>query len=80
MKTSLWRGLSAVMAFLLILSIFGGMVANANAGGINNYLGICPFGGQHQHNDEQQTDAILHARTCFIFIYPHLHLTIDINR
>lgn len=40
MKTSLWRGLSAVMAFLLILSIFGGMVANANAGGINNYLGI----------------------------------------
>lgn len=40
MKTSLWRGLSAIMAFLLILSIFGGMVANANAGGINNFLGL----------------------------------------
>ena len=39
-KTSLWRGLSAVMAFMLILSFFGGKVANANAGGINNYLGI----------------------------------------
>ena len=40
MKTSLWRGLSAIMAFLLVLSIFGGKVANANAGGINNFLGI----------------------------------------
>jgi beta-glucosidase len=38
--TSLWRGLSAVTAFLLVLSIFGGKVANANAGGINNFLGI----------------------------------------
>ena len=40
MKTSLWRGLSAVMAFLLLLSIFGGQIANSNAGGINNFLGI----------------------------------------
>lgn len=40
MKTSLWRGLSAVMAFLLLLSIFGGQIANNNAGGINNFLGI----------------------------------------
>ncbi len=40
MKISLWRGLSAIMAFLLVLSIFGGKVANANAGGINNFLGI----------------------------------------
>lgn len=39
-KISLWRGLSAVMAFLFILSIFGGQVANANAGGINNFLGL----------------------------------------
>ena len=40
MKTSLWRGLTAVMAFLLLLSIFGGQIANSNAGGINNFLGI----------------------------------------
>ncbi|MBQ3479353.1 MAG: hypothetical protein IJH25_14410 [Clostridia bacterium] len=40
MKASLWRGLSAVMAFLLLLSIFGGQIANTNAGGINNFLGI----------------------------------------
>ena len=40
MKVNLWRGISAVLAFLFVLSIFGGMVANANAGGINNYLGI----------------------------------------
>ena len=40
MKTSLWRGLSAVMAFLLLLSIFGGQIANTTAGGINNFLGI----------------------------------------
>lgn len=39
-KTGLWRGLSAVMAFLFILSMFGGQVANANAGGINNFLGL----------------------------------------
>ena len=39
-KASVWRGLSAIMAFLLLLSIFGGKVANANAGGINNFLGI----------------------------------------
>ena len=39
-KTGLWRGLSAVMAFLLVVSIFGGRVANANAGGINNFLGL----------------------------------------
>ena len=39
-KTGLWRGLSAILAFLLILSIFGGRVANANAGGINNFLGL----------------------------------------
>ncbi len=40
MKKNLWRGLSAVMAFLLMLSIFGGQIANTNAGGINNFLGI----------------------------------------
>ncbi len=54
MKTALWRGLSAVMAFLLILSVFGGMIANTNAGGINNFLGIAgnsvaPASGQTQY-------------------------------
>lgn len=54
MKTALWRGLSAVMAFLLILSVFGGMIANTNAGGINNFLGIAgnivtPASGQSQY-------------------------------
>lgn len=40
MKTRLWRGMSAVLAFLLIISIFVGQVANQNAGGINNFLGL----------------------------------------
>jgi beta-glucosidase len=39
-KTKLWRGLSAVMAFLLMVAIFASQVANQNAGGINNFLGI----------------------------------------
>lgn len=39
-KVGLWRGLSAVMAFLFVVSIFAGQVANANAGGINNFLGL----------------------------------------
>ena len=39
-KTGLWRGLTAVLAFVFMLSIFGGQVANENAGGINNFLGI----------------------------------------
>ncbi len=39
-KTGLFRGLSAVAAFMFALSVFGGKVANDNAGGINNFLGI----------------------------------------
>lgn len=39
-RIGLWRGLSAVLAFVFILSIFVGKVANANAGGINNFLGL----------------------------------------
>ena len=46
----------------------------------NNYLGISPLSSQHQPNDGQHTNAVPHARTYIIFICPHLHLTIDINK
>ena len=39
-KSSIWRGVTALLMFLFVVSIFGGIVANANAGGINNFLGI----------------------------------------
>ncbi|MBO4989920.1 MAG: glycoside hydrolase family 3 C-terminal domain-containing protein [Clostridia bacterium] len=38
--SALFRGLTAVFAFLFIVLIFFTIVANANAGGINNFLGI----------------------------------------
>ena len=37
-RVGLWRGLTAVLAFVFVLSIFGGQVANNNAGGINGGL------------------------------------------
>ncbi len=40
LKSNLCRGLTAVLMFLFVISLFGGAVANANAGGINNFLGI----------------------------------------
>ena len=39
-KSSIWRGVTALLMLLFVVSIFGGIVANANAGGINNFLGI----------------------------------------
>ena len=40
LRNSILRGVSSVAMFLFVVSIFGGIVANANAGGINNFLGI----------------------------------------
>ena len=40
LKSNIWRGIAALLMFLFVVSIFGGIVANANAGGINNFLGI----------------------------------------
>ena len=39
-KINVWRGLSAVAIFLFCIVIFATIVANANAGSINNALGI----------------------------------------
>ena len=39
-KVSLWRGLFVLLAFIFVIGISAGQVANANAGAINNFLGI----------------------------------------
>ena len=40
MKTSVWRGLTSVMAFLLVLAFLGSQLAMSYDGAINNFLGV----------------------------------------
>ncbi|MBO4989986.1 MAG: glycoside hydrolase family 3 protein [Clostridia bacterium] len=39
-KKNVWRGVAATMGLLTTIAFCGASVANANAGGINNFLGI----------------------------------------